>query len=230
MIRALLWLAAGVLAGIGLHLVAILAIPEVLRGSAQDRLAASVTGPGFQILAGPVAAPVDGMSVASPAGWRWCRADRGSSAGAAGTSDDSGWPLDQIGALTRPLLCTLCGCEGPDVARPGADPMMREAVCRYDVSTGPVEILVPASPALVSLAVLPRRGPPVLALPAQAGAPLALILDPATSIGELASETAPPRLHPAETTGWVIVRSLGGEPEVLPNILAGARCGPRQGL
>ena len=128
----------------------------------------------------------------------------------------------------------------PDAAvLPFMDPAFATAVCRYDLSKGPVKLSVPVSPAYTSVSFYTRSDVAYYAINDRAAGRRVIELDlMTTKQRELLPEddevTAADRLiveSPSET-GLIVLRALAPEPgmtSAASRSLAGARCGPQTG-
>jgi len=135
-------------------------------------------------------------------------------------------PVNTVTALPGPK---------PDAATmPFMDPAFANAVCRYDLSSGPLKLTVPISLAYTSISFYTRYDVAYYAINDRAAGRRIVELDLMT--GEQRNQmpedediTAADRLivESPTTTGIIAVRALAPEPGLLPmaqNAIAGARC------
>lgn len=117
---------------------------------------------------------------------------------------------------------------------PFMDPAFTAAVCRYDLSTGPLKLTVPVSTAYTSVSFYTRRGVAYYAINDRAAGRRVIELDLMTSAqrSELPDDdevTAADRLivESPTATGLIMLRALAPEPGLMPaarDALARARC------
>lgn len=117
---------------------------------------------------------------------------------------------------------------------PFMDPAFAAAVCRYDLSNGPLKFTAPVSPAYTSVSFYTRRGVAYYAINDRAAGRKVIELDLMTSAqrSELPEDeeiTAADRLivESPSTTGLILLRALAPEPELMPlarSALAKASC------
>jgi uncharacterized membrane protein len=123
----------------------------------------------------------------------------------------------------------------PDnAAIPFLDPAFAMAVCRYDLSDGPIKFSVPVSPAYTSVSFYTRTQVAYYAINDRAAGRRVIELDLMTSEqrGDLPDDeevTAADRLivESPTLTGLILIKALAPEPGLLPTarrVLAGARC------
>jgi uncharacterized membrane protein len=135
-------------------------------------------------------------------------------------------PVNQVVALQPP--------SPGNTVIPFTDPAFAAAVCRYDLSSGPLKLRSPVSPAYTSVTFYTRRGVAYYAINDRAAGRRTIELELMTSAQReaLPSEedvTAADRLiveSPSET-GLILLRALAPEPGMMPmarNALAAARC------
>jgi uncharacterized membrane protein len=106
---------------------------------------------------------------------------------------------------------------------PFMDPAFASAVCRYDLSPGPIKLTVPVSPAYTSVSFYTRRGIAYYAINDRAAGRrlIELQLMTAAQRADLPEEedvTAADRLiveSPSET-GLILIRALAPEPGLMP--------------
>jgi len=118
---------------------------------------------------------------------------------------------------------------------PFMDPAFATAICRFDLSDGPLKLQVPLTQAYTSITFYTRRGTVFYAINDQAAGRRVIELDFMTpaqraALPEDEEVTAADRLiveSPSET-GLIAVRALAPEPGALPVVrgaLRNARCG-----
>jgi uncharacterized membrane protein len=117
---------------------------------------------------------------------------------------------------------------------PFTDPAFALAVCRYDLSSGPMKLAVPVSPSYTSVSFYTRYGVAYYAINDRAAGRRVIELDLMTSAqrAELPEDeevTAADRLivESPTATGLIAVRALASEPGQMAaaqNALAAARC------
>ena len=121
-----------------------------------------------------------------------------------------------------------------DAILPFMDPAFAAAVCRYDLSNGPLKLTAPVSTAYISVSFYTRRGVPYYAINDRAAGRRVIELDLMTSAqrSQLPDDeevTAADRLivESPTATGLIVLRALAPEPGLMPaarNALAAARC------
>ncbi len=119
---------------------------------------------------------------------------------------------------------------------PYMDPAFASAVCRYDLSTGPIKLTVPVSPAYTSVSFYTRRGVAYYAINDRSAGrrQIELQLMTAAQRAELLEEedvTAADRLivESPSDTGLILMRALAPEPGLMPvarAVLSTATCRP----
>ncbi len=117
---------------------------------------------------------------------------------------------------------------------PFMDPAFAAAVCRYDLSAGPIKLSVPVSTAYTSVSFYTRRGVSYYAINDRAAGRRVIELDLMTSaqrstLPDDEEVTAADRLivESPTSTGLIMVRALAPEAGVMPvvrNSLNAARC------
>ncbi len=117
---------------------------------------------------------------------------------------------------------------------PFMDPSFAAAVCRYDLSGGPLKFSVPVSPAYTSVSFYARYGAAYYALTDRAAGRRVIELDlmterQRTQIPDEEDVTAADRLivESPTITGLIVVRALSPEPSLMPmaqRIVAAAKC------
>jgi uncharacterized membrane protein len=138
-------------------------------------------------------------------------------------------PVNTVVALPPPT---------PDSApMPFMDPAFVSAVCRYDLSTGPVKLRVPVGPSYTSVSFYTRLDVAYYAINDRAAGRRIIELDLMTSAqrSEMPEEedvTAADRLivESPTPTGLIAIRTLAPEPGLMPMArasLAGSRCEPQ---
>ena len=121
---------------------------------------------------------------------------------------------------------------------PLMDPAMATAICRYDLSKGPLKLTVPISPAYTSVSFYTRTDVAYYAINDRAAGRRAIELDLMTAaqhedMPEEEDVTAADRLiveSPTET-GLIAIRALAPEPGLMPKAqaaVAAAKCAPPQ--
>src|SRR6187200_1105121 len=102
---------------------------------------------------------------------------------------------------------------------PYMDPAFATAVCRYDLSTGPLKLTAPVSPAYTSVSFYTRQGVAYYAINDRAAGRRVIELDLMTStqrndLPEDEDVTAADRLivESPTTTGLIVLRALAPEP------------------
>jgi uncharacterized membrane protein len=135
-------------------------------------------------------------------------------------------PVNTVVALPAPT---------PEKAvMPFMDPAFASAVCRYDLSQGPLKLTVPVSPANTSVSFYTRNDVAYYAINDRAAGRRSIELDLMTAEqhAQLPAEedvTAADRLiiESPTTTGLILLRTLAPEPGLMPmarRALAGAQC------
>jgi uncharacterized membrane protein len=117
---------------------------------------------------------------------------------------------------------------------PFMDPSFAAAVCRYDLSKGPIKLSAPVSPAYTSVSFYTRLGVAYYAINDRAAGRRVIELDLMTSaqrsqLPEEEDVTAADRLivESPTTTGLIVVRALAPEPGMMATVraaIASARC------
>jgi uncharacterized membrane protein len=132
---------------------------------------------------------------------------------------------------------TLLPPPSPEKAlMPLMDPAMATAVCRYDLSKGPLKLTVPVSPAYTSVSFYTRADVAYYAINDRAAGRRMIELDLMTpaqheDMPEEEDVTAADRLiveSPTET-GLIAIRALAPEPGLMPKAqaaIAAAKCTP----
>lgn len=135
-------------------------------------------------------------------------------------------PVNTVTALPAPT---------PDKSvMPFMDPAFANAVCRYDLSQGPLKLTVPVGPAYTSISFYTRYDVAYYALNDRAAGRRVIELDLMTPAqhGEMPEDeeiTAADRLivDSPTLTGLIAIRALAPEPGLMPaaqNAIASARC------
>jgi uncharacterized membrane protein len=144
----------------------------------------------------------------------------------------------RLAALAQRHVVTVLPLVTPDDALPYRDPATALAVCRFDLSEGPVRVRAATPGDLFLSFAFHRPGGGVFYALTDRGATRgqveALIVTPAQLEALQANdpEDEPARelrLTAPQTTGFVTLRALAPEPGALPEavaLLAAARCGP----
>jgi uncharacterized membrane protein len=137
-------------------------------------------------------------------------------------------PVNAVAALPVPA---------PDSAvLPFMDPAFAVAVCRYDLSNGPVKLTTPVGQAYTSVSFYSRFGVAYYAINDRAAGRRVIELDLMTAqqrsqLPDDEEVTAADRLIVESPTviGLVVLRVLGPEPSAMPlarGVIAAARCQP----
>jgi uncharacterized membrane protein len=135
-------------------------------------------------------------------------------------------PVDTVTAVPAPT---------PESApMPFMDPAFASAVCRYDLSQGPIKLTVPVSLAYTSVSFYTREDVAYYAINDRAAGRRVIELNLMTAeqhaqVPEDAEITAADRLivESPTLTGLIAIRALAAEPGLMPmaqNTLAAARC------
>jgi uncharacterized membrane protein len=135
-------------------------------------------------------------------------------------------PLNAVVPLPAPT---------PDKApMPFMDPAFSTAVCRYDLSSGPLKLTTPVSQAYTSVSFYARQGAAYYAINDRAAGRRVIELDLMTTeqhsqLPEEEDVTAADRLivDSPTRTGLVVIRALAPEPGLMPatqSALAKAQC------
>jgi uncharacterized membrane protein len=122
-------------------------------------------------------------------------------------------------------------------ALPFMDPAFAVAVCRYDLSNGPLKLTAPVSQAYTSVTFYTRHGIAYYGINDRAAGRRVIELDLMTAqqheqLPEEEDVTAADRLiiDSPTTTGLIVVRALSPEPGLMAmarDSLSGARCRPQ---
>lgn len=139
-------------------------------------------------------------------------------------------PVNTIVALPAPM---------PEKAvMPFMDPAFASAVCRYDLSQGPLKLTVPVSPAYTSVSFYTRNDVAYYAINDRAAGRRVIELDLMTTaqhdqVPEDEEITAADRLivESPTVTGVIAIRAMAPEPGLMraaQAAIAGARCGTAQ--
>lgn len=180
MIRLLFTIVAGVVLGLVVHLVSVLALPRIATQDAYSRLT----------------------------------------------------PMTKLNGVTQLPLAD------PNTSpMPFMDPAFALAICRYDLSNGPIKLTVPVSQAYTSVSFYTRNEIAYYAINDRSAGKKVIELDLMTEAqhDELPEDeeiTAADRLiidSPA-TTGLIVMKALAAEPGLMPQAqgsLAAASCGPQ---
>ena len=177
MIRLMFTIVAGVVLGLVVHLVSVLALPRIATQDAYSRLT----------------------------------------------------PLTKPNAVTPLPLATP-----NDAPMPLMDPAFAMAICRYDLSGGPIKLTVPVSQAYTSVSFYTRNGVAFYAINDRAAGRRVIELDLMTTqqraaLPEDEEVTAADRLIVESPTpaGLILVRAFGPEPGLMPmarRALSSAQC------
>jgi uncharacterized membrane protein len=177
MIRLLFTIIAGVLLGLIVHLVAVLALPRIATQDAYSRLT----------------------------------------------------PMTKLNAVTQ-----LAVAEPTNAPMPFMDPAFAVAICRYDLSGGPIKLAVPVSQAYTSVSFYTRNEVAYYAINDRSAGRKVIELDLMTEAqhAELPEEedvTSADRLiiDSPTVTGLIVMKALAPEPGLMPQAqasLAASRC------
>src|SRR5215469_10467427 len=139
-------------------------------------------------------------------------------------------PLTPVNTMV-PLALTKAGAE----IMPFMDPAFATAVCRYDLSGGPLKLIAPVSQAYTSVTFYTRRSVAFYAINDRAAGRRTIELDLMTAaqhaqVPEDEEITAADRLiiESPTTMGLIVLRALAPEPGLMPmarSALAAAKCG-----
>ena len=139
-------------------------------------------------------------------------------------------PVNRFAALPAPTA--------QNAVMPFMDPAFAAAVCRYDLSNGPVKLSTPVSAAYTSVSFYNRQGVAYYAINDRAAGRRVIELDLMTTAqrSELQEDeevTAADRLivESPSLTGLIVVRALAPEPglmTVAQNALLAAKCEQQQ--
>jgi uncharacterized membrane protein len=135
-------------------------------------------------------------------------------------------PINAVTPLPQP---------GPDSAvMPFMDPSFATAVCRYDLSDGPLKLTAPVSQAFTSVSFYTRYGIAFYAITDRAAGRRTIELDLMTQaqrklLPDEEDVTSADRLivEAPTPTGLILIRALSPEPSLLPmaqRAVAGAKC------
>ena len=137
-------------------------------------------------------------------------------------------PVNSVAAVPQP--------SPQNEAMPFMDPAFAAAVCRYDLSDGPIKLRVPVSPAYTSVSFYTRRGVAYYAINDRAAGRRLIELELMTSaqrsqLPEDEEVTAADRLivESPSNTGLIVLRALAPEPGLMPvarTVLSTATCRP----
>lgn len=139
----------------------------------------------------------------------------------------------RLAPVTELNKITLLPQPAPDARLPFLDPSFATAVCRYDLSAGPMKVQVMNTPAYTSVSFYTRRGYAFYAINDRAGRrSIELELMNAQQHAEVPEDeetTAADRLIVESPTdeGLILIRALAPEPSAMPvvrGILAAAQC------
>ena len=135
-------------------------------------------------------------------------------------------PINAIAAVPQPTP--------QNELMPYMDPAFATAVCRYDLSTGPLKLTAPVSPAYTSVSFYTRQGVAYYAINDRAAGRRLIELelmtaDQRSNLPEDEEVTAADRLivESPTTTGLIVLRALAPEPGLMTaarNVLANSRC------
>ena len=135
-------------------------------------------------------------------------------------------PVNAVAPLAAPTASSA--------VMPFMDPAFATAVCRYDLSTGPLKLSAPLSQAYTSVTFYTRNSVAYYAINDRAAGRHRIELDLMTpeqhaQVPEQEDVTAADRLiiDSPTPTGLIVLRALAPEPGLMPmarNALAGAQC------
>jgi len=135
-------------------------------------------------------------------------------------------PVNAVVALPQP--------SAESAVMPFMDPSFATAVCRYDLSVGPLKLTAPVSQAFTSVSFYTRYGSAFYAITDRAAGRRTIELDLMTAaqrklIPEEEDVTSADRLivEAPTTTGLILIRALGPEPSLLAmaqRAVASAKC------
>ena len=178
MIRLLLAIIAGVLLGLVVHLVSVLALPRIATQDAYSRLT----------------------------------------------------PMTSLNAVSQ-----LPPADPSNTLMPFLDPAFAVAVCRYDLTGGPIKLIVPVSQAYTSVSLYTRNEVAYYAINDRSAGKKVIELNLMTEaqhddLPEDEEITAADRLiiDSPTSTGLIVLKALAPEPGLMPQAqasLAAARCG-----
>jgi uncharacterized membrane protein len=141
-------------------------------------------------------------------------------------------PMTKLNAVTQ-----LAAAEPGNAPMPFMDPAFALAICRYDLSGGPIKLTVPVSQAYTSVSFYTRTDVAYYAINDRAAGRRVIELDLMTAaqraeLPENEDITAADRLIVASptTTGLIVIRALAPETGWIPaarNALAAAQCRPQ---
>ena len=139
-------------------------------------------------------------------------------------------PISKVNAVT--MLPQAAPGTAP---MPFMDPAFASAVCRYDLSTGPLKLIVPVSQSYTSVSFYTRNDVAYYAINDRSAGRRVIELDLMTAAqhAELPEEedvTAADRLiiDSPTKTGLIVLKALAAEPGLMPQVqasLAAATCG-----
>jgi uncharacterized membrane protein len=131
-------------------------------------------------------------------------------------------PITQLNAVTA-----LPVAEPGNTAMPYMDPAFAMAICRYDLSTGPIKLAVPVSQAYTSVSFYTRNEVAYYAINDRSAGRKLIELDLMTEAqhGELPEDedvTAADRLiiDSPSVTGLIVLKALAPEPGLMPQARA----------
>lgn len=141
-------------------------------------------------------------------------------------------PMTKLNAVT-PLPLADPG----NTPMPFMDPAFAMAICRYDLSDGPIKLTVPVSQAYTSVSFYTRNEVAYYAINDRSAGKRVIELDLMTEaqhedLPEDEEITAADRLiiDSPSTTGLIVLKALAAEPGLMPQAqtsLAAASCGPQ---
>jgi uncharacterized membrane protein len=131
-------------------------------------------------------------------------------------------PITKLNAVTQ-----LPVADPSDTLMPYLDPALAVAVCRYDLSTGPIKLSVPVSQAYTSVSFYTRNDLAYYAINDRSAGKKVIELDLMTeaqheALPEDEDVTAADRLiiDSPSTTGLIVLKALAPEPGLMPQAQA----------
>jgi uncharacterized membrane protein len=132
------------------------------------------------------------------------------------------------------VMVSLAPAKAGAEIMPFMDPAFAAAVCRYDLTSGPLKLVAPVSQAYTSVTFYTRKSVAYYAINDRAAGRRTIELDLMTAaqhaqVPEDEEVTAADRLiiESPTTMGLIVVRALAPEPSLMPNVrqaLAAATC------
>src|SRR5499427_1742099 len=131
-------------------------------------------------------------------------------------------PITKLNAVT-----VLAPADPSNTLMPYLDPALATAVCRYDLSGGPIKLTVPVSQAYTSVSFYTRNELAYYAINDRSAGKKVIELDPMTEaqhndLPEDEDITAADRLiiDSPSTTGLIVLKALAPEPGLMPQAAA----------